>query len=381
MAELAAIGIDLGTTYSAVAMVNDQGYPEIIPNSENERLTPSAVFFDEDTIIVGQDAKNATVHQPDQVIQFAKRELANTDWTFLYQHERLSPVDVSAIILRKLKQDAERRLNRKLPHAVITVPAYFDDQRRRLTTAAARIAALDVLDLVNEPTAAAIAFGFNQPRQKATVLIYDLGGGTFDVTVMRIEDQRFDILATDGYHKLGGKDFDDAIMNYLGQQFQQQHGFDPTRELLDAALIRSDAERAKRELSKRRKTTVIVRAAGSASQIELSQDRLKELVRPKIDTTLAVIRNTLQDASLTPDRIDRVLLVGGSTRLISVREALKQMFQQEPVNCHAICPDSCNGICPLWIPNAPFALSSFGDTERVYAGQEGAYSGFKYWHA
>lgn len=219
MADLIAVGIDLGTTYSALAVLDEHGQPHIIPNAEGERLTPSAVFFDQESIVVGQIAKDAMVTQPDRVVTFIKRQMGNGAWFYTYKGERQTPVDVSAHILKKLKQDAEQQLDRALPFAVITVPAYFDDARRRMTQSAGDLAGFQVLELLNEPTAAGIAFGIDKIQKPETILVYDLGGGTFDVTIMRVEGKKIQVLATDGDHQLGGKDFDDALMKYVADYF------------------------------------------------------------------------------------------------------------------------------------------------------------------
>jgi molecular chaperone DnaK len=330
MSDLSAVGIDLGTTYSSVAIVNAQGVVEIIPNAETERLTPSAVFFDEDSILVGQIAKDAISSSPDQVVMFVKRQMGSPNWYFLQDKRRYSPVDVSAIILTKLKRDAEHYLNRSLQYAVITVPAYFDDERRRATIAAGEAAGFTVLDLLNEPTAAAIAFGVDRSTHAETVLVYDLGGGTFDVTVMRVNGKEINIIATDGDHQLGGKDFDDAIIKFTAESFEREHGFDPTVESLVAGDMRGQAEKAKRELSKRSKTLVMVRAQGKVSRVEISREIFEERIKPKIDTTLTLVRSVIRDAKLEPGQIDRVLLIGGSTRIPAVSSALEQFFGKAP---------------------------------------------------
>jgi molecular chaperone DnaK len=327
---LNAIGIDLGTTYSSVAIVSESGEPEIIPNSESERLTPSVVFFDEDAIVVGQTAKDAAGAHPDHVVMFVKRQMGNSAWHVTYHSQQFSPIDVSAIILKKLKQDAEQHLGRALPNVVITVPAYFDDVRRRATISAGEIAGFKVLDLINEPTAAAIAFGSEKAQGDQTILVCDLGGGTFDVTVMRIEGKVFRIVASDGDHQLGGKDFDDALMRFGSETFQREHGFDPTADSVDAWELRAYAERVKRELSKRTKTTLMVRGKGRTTRVELTRDQFSALIQPKLETMLACVRSALRDAALTPAHINRVLLIGGSTRIPAVRSILGEYFGQEP---------------------------------------------------
>lgn len=331
MEGLSAVGIDLGTTFSAVGVVNKYGQPEIVPNAEGERITPSAVFFDEDAIVVGQVARDRALTNPDQVAMFVKPQMGNPSWYFTYRGQRHSPADVSAIILAKLKRDSERVLARPVTHAVITVPAYFDDVRRRATITAGEIAGFNVLELVNEPTAAAIAFGADHGDRNEIVLVYDLGGGTFDVTLMSIEGKEIRIIATDGNHELGGKDFDDAIMRFVVDRFREQYGTDPTLEdTFVSQELRLNAEKAKKELSKRTKTMVMLRADERATRVEITREVFESLIRPKLDTTLTIVRSVLREAKLKADGVDRVLLTGGSTRIPAVRSLLAEFFGREP---------------------------------------------------
>lgn len=325
-----AVGIDLGTTYSCVAMVNSQGEAEILPNAENDRLTPSAVFFDEDVIIVGQTAKdNATVY-PEAVVQFVKREIGHDAWYHLQDDQRYSATEVSSFILAKLKRDAEKFLVRPVQDAVITVPAYFQDEQRRATILAGELAGLKVLDLINEPTAAAIAFGVDRSQMPETVLVYDLGGGTFDVTIMRVDGRDIRIISTAGDPRLGGKDFDDAIMRFVCASFTEEHGFDPSEDPVVAADLRAQSEKAKRELSKRNRTMLMLRAGTQVSRIELTRERFEELIRPRLETSMIVVREALAGAKLSANQIDRVLLVGGSTRVPAVSAILEQVFGKAP---------------------------------------------------
>lgn len=330
MHQMTAVGIDLGTTYSALAILDEHAKPHIVPNAEGERLTPSAVFFDQDTIVVGQIAKDAMVTQPDRVVTFIKRQMGNGSWFFPYKGERQTPIDVSAHILKKLKKDSEQQVGHALPFAVITVPAYFDDARRRMTQSAGEFAGFQVLELLNEPTAAAIAFGIDRRPKPETVLVYDLGGGTFDVTVIRVEGKNIRVLATDGANELGGKDFDDALMRHVVGQFVREHGSDPTLDPLVEGELRTTAEKAKRELSTRTKTIVVLRANGSSTRLEVPREQFQELIKPKLDTTRTILRSALQAAQLAPGQIDRVILIGGSTRVPAVRELLQNYFGKEP---------------------------------------------------
>ncbi len=210
------------------------------------------------------------------------------------------------------------------------MPAYFDDDRRRATIAAGELAGFKVLDLVNEPTAAAVAFGVERSTQDETVLVYDLGGGTFDVTLMHVAGKQIRIIGTDGDHQLGGKDFDDAIMVYAVEAFQREHGFDPSIDPFVAAELRGQAERAKRELSKLTKASLAVRAQGKSTRAVLSREQFEALIKPKLDTTLALVRTVITEAKVAPGQVDRVLLIGGSTRVPAVAQALERYFGKAP---------------------------------------------------
>jgi len=325
-----AVGIDLGTTYSAVALVNQNGTPEIIPNSEGERLTPSAVFFDDDSVVVGQIAKDASVSDPDRSILFVKRLMGNPNWFFEHDGQKLTPPDISALILAKIKKDTETELGENVPCAVITVPAYFDDARRRATITAGELAGFKVLGLINEPSAAAIAYGFDREIKEEIVLVYDLGGGTFDVTLLRVNDQKFEIIATDGEHQLGGKDFDDIIISYAVDKFKQENGFDPTTDLFAYQEIRKEAEKVKRELSTRSKSIIVIRSQGKNSRVEIDRITLERLIRPKLETSLYLVKDVLKQAHLDASQVYRIVLIGGSTRIPLVRTLLTEFFNKEP---------------------------------------------------
>jgi molecular chaperone DnaK len=330
MRKLIAAGIDLGTTFSSISIVDEGGRPEIVPNAESDRLTPSVVFFAEDAVIVGQMAKDALMTDPNKVVMFVKRQMGNSHWYYSYQGQRQEPQDVSAWILKKLKQDAEQYLGYPIPYVVITVPAYFDDVRRRATLTAGEIAGFHVLDLVNEPTAAAIAFGVARSKHPETVMVYDLGGGTFDATIMRVDGKDIRIVATDGDHQLGGKDFDDRLMQYAVRQFQEEHGFDPTDNAYVAAELRAQVEKAKHQLSQRSRTMMVLRGKGKVSRITITRDQFSVMIKPKLGTTLALIRSVLRDADLQPGDIDRVLLIGGSTRIPAIHNMLEECFGHPP---------------------------------------------------
>jgi molecular chaperone DnaK len=327
-----AVGIDLGTTFCSVSIVNKNSEPEVIPNAEGSDLTPSVVFFDGDISVVGEIAKENVEEYPEKIVMFIKREMGNPAWFYKYQGSRLTPIDISALILKKLKIDSESYLGREITHAVITVPAYFDDDRRRGVMTAGEMAGYKVLMLLNEPTAAAIAFGVEKSEKDETVLVYDLGGGTFDVTLMRVENKGKDIriIASDGEHQLGGKDFDDAIIRICCEQFESEHGFDPSMEPHELQQIRTDAEKAKIELSTREKAAMLVRGQGQRSRIVIKRETFEEAIKPKLETTLALIRSVLRSSKYKADAIDRILLVGGSTRIPYVQQILKEFFNKEP---------------------------------------------------
>jgi molecular chaperone DnaK len=256
------VGIDLGTTFSAIATLDDQGHPITLPNRDGDMLTPSAVLLEEDGAVVGQSALDVSLEQPDRVATLVKRRMGLSSLGRLVVGREFRPETISAIILAKLKQDAELRIG-PVKKAVITVPAYFDDTRRKATQDAGRIAGLEVLDVLDEPTAAALAYSFQPPRlqgnlepdvvlphEERTVLVYDLGGGTFDVTLVRLAQRHFQTLGIEGDVRLGGKDWDDRIVDHVAAQFQKQHGDDPRTDPQSLTALQAAAERAKRTLSK-----------------------------------------------------------------------------------------------------------------------------------
>src|SRR6516164_1042969 len=256
------VGIDLGTTFSAIATLDERGQAVTLPNRDGEMLTPSAVLITEDGAVVGQAARDVALEQPDRVATLIKRRMGYPTYGRIVAGREFRPETLSALILRKLVQDAEHRIG-PIRKAVITVPAYFDDTRRKATKDAGRIAGLEVLDIIDEPTAAALAYSFQLrpgikelapdlvlPNESQTVLVYDLGGGTFDVTLVRLSQRRFEAIAIDGDVRLGGKDWDDRIVDHVAAQFIKQYGEDPRTDPLSLAALNAAAERAKRTLSK-----------------------------------------------------------------------------------------------------------------------------------
>src|SRR5262245_10501819 len=276
------VGIDLGTTFSAIATLDDHGQPVTLPNRDGEMLTPSAIFIDDANAVVGQAALDVALAQPDKVASLVKRRMGQPSYGKLVSSREFRPETLSAIILKKLVQDASLRIG-QVSKAVITVPAYFDDTRRKATQDAGRIAGLEVLDIIDEPTAAALAYSFQAPHgaadlapdhilpnEERTVLVYDLGGGTFDVTLVRLTQRRFQTLAIEGDVRLGGKDWDDRIMEHVANQFQKQHGEDPRTDPQSYATLAAAAERAKRTLSKLPQTSITCSHKGKVLTVPLS---------------------------------------------------------------------------------------------------------------
>ena len=323
------IGIDLGTTYSAVAAMNEQGEVQLLPNAEGDYITPSVVCFEGDNIVVGAVAKQARVDMPGATAEFVKRSMGST-WRFHFAGKEFTPIEISAITLKKLKLDAEAALGEPITEAVITCPAYFSTDQRDATEKAAQIAGLTVRALVNEPTAAAIAFGMGGDRI-GNALVFDLGGGTFDVTVVNFgTGNQIEVLASDGDAELGGKDFDDAIMQLVMTEVQREHGTDISSDMEALAELRQKAEKAKHDLSARESTTIIQNIDGRKIRVQLSREAFTAAIQPLIEGMRLTIRTVLSDCGLTKDDIADVLLVGGSTRVPVVRRMVSEFFGREP---------------------------------------------------
>jgi molecular chaperone DnaK len=325
------VGIDLGTTFSAIASVNDHGRPEIIPNRDGEEITPSVVLFDGDAPIVGSIAKRSAVVNPLSVAQFVKRQMGVPTWSFRSESgSKYSAEEISAIILKKLKEDAELLLGGRIVDAVITVPAYFDDAQRKATQDSGRIAGLNVLRIINEPTAAALAYGLDKAKAEQTILVYDLGGGTFDVTIMRIGAGRIDVLATGGDKNLGGFDWDNQIMTLLNDEFKAAGGPDLFEDPTLEQDLRDKAEIAKRTLSTRERTAVFLSGGGKTATVELTLERFQEITRPLIERTGRIMQFVLEDSGLTWSQIEKILLVGGSTRMRAVPALVEAASANRP---------------------------------------------------
>lgn len=335
--DLPAVGIDLGTTRSAIARLDETGRPVTLPNAEGDLLTPSLVLFDGDDIVVGKEAFKALASEPEQVAECAKRAIGQRYFDKLLDGQLLPPQVIEAYILKKLRDDAARQIG-EFQHVVITVPAYFDEVRRKATQDAAYIAGLELLDIINEPTAAAVAFGFQQgflspageAHREQIILVYDLGGGTFDVTVMKIHGNQFIALATDGDVQLGGQDWDQRLVDYVAEKIIERRDFDPREKPTARARLWRECEDAKRTLSARSKASINYDFQGEATQIEVTRHQFEELTHDLVERTRFTCREALRAAGLDWGSVDRVLLVGGSTRMPMVQEMLLQLTGKQP---------------------------------------------------
>lgn len=325
------LGVDLGTTFSAVAFVNEKGAPEIIPNREGERITPSVLLFDGDSPIVGTIAKAAAISSPLNIVQFIKRQMGNKDWKFRTEGgDVFTPEEISALILKRLKDDAEVALCEHITDVVITVPAYFNDAQRQATRDAGRIAGLNVIRMINEPTAAALAYGLKQEGPLQTVLVYDLGGGTFDVTILRIGDGEITVVATGGDKNLGGFDWDNSLMTHLNETFIAAGGPDLLDNPEHEADLRAKCELAKKTLSSRDKASVLLNVHGKSVTAHVTLEKFEEITRPLFKRTITIMGHVLEDAGLQWDAIDKILLVGGSTRMRGVARWIRETTGKAP---------------------------------------------------
>ena len=328
------IGIDLGTTNSCVSVI-EGGSPVVIPNDEGGRTTPSVVAFKGDEVLVGDRAKRQAVTNPKNTIASIKR-LMGTSEKVSANGKEWTPQEISAKILGKLKKDAESYLGETVKEAVITVPAYFNDAQRQATKDAGKIAGLDVKRIINEPTAAALAYGLDKQEKTQTILVYDLGGGTFDVSILEIGDGVFEVKATAGNNHLGGDDFDKRVMDYLVDTMKKEHGVDLTNDAMAMQRIKDAAEKAKKDLSGMSVTQINLpfisqNADGPIHMdIELSKAKFEDLNRDLFDSTLEPVHKALSDAKLSNSDIDEVILVGGSTRIPYIQELVKKELGREP---------------------------------------------------
>ena len=339
------IGIDLGTTNSCVAVM-EGGEATVIANAEGGRTTPSVVAFTKDNErLVGQMAKRQAVANPDRTISSIKREMG-TDFKVTIDEKAYSPQEISAMVLGKLKADAESYLGQKVTQAVITVPAYFTDAQRQATKDAGKIAGLEVLRIINEPTAAALAYGLDKEENKnQKICVYDLGGGTFDVSIMEIGDGVFEVLSTKGNNRLGGDDFDNKIIELLVKDFKDKNGIDLSQDRTALQRLKESAEKAKIDLSGANKTTISLPyitadATGPKHlEFELTKAKFEDLISDYIKETINLTKDAVKDAGLTMSEVDKVVLVGGSTRVPAVVEAVKALIGKDPFK--GINPDEC----------------------------------------
>lgn len=328
------IGIDLGTTNSCVSVM-EGGEPIVIPNPEGNRTTPSVVAFKNGEKIVGEAAKRQAITNPDNTVMSIKRHMGTSHKVTL-EGKAYTPQEISGMILQKLKSDAEAYLGEKVTQAVITVPAYFNDSQRQATKDAGKIAGLEVLRIVNEPTAAALAYGLDKGDEDQTILVFDLGGGTFDVSILELGDGFFEVKSTSGDNRLGGDDFDQVIIDYLVSEFKKDNGIDLSIDKMAMQRLKDAAEKAKKDLSGVLTTTIslpfITADATGPKHLELNLTRAKfeELSAALVERTMGPTRQALSDAGLSPSEIDKVILVGGSTRIPAVQEAIKKFIGKEP---------------------------------------------------
>ena len=338
------IGIDLGTTNSCVA-VKEGDNVTVIPNPEGQRTTPSVVAFSKDgEILVGQLAKRQAIVNPDRTVISIKRSMGS-DKTVAIDGKNYTPQQISAMILQKLKKDAEEYLGTSITEAVITCPAYFTDAQRQATKDAGTIAGLNVLRIINEPTAACLAYGVNIEKNDNKIMVYDLGGGTFDVSILDVGDGVFEVLSTAGDNRLGGDDWDNRIVEWLAAEFKKSDGIDLLKDKMAAQRLREAAEKAKIELSSMQETTIslpfITADANGPKHLEqkLTRAKFEDLTRDLLERTKAPVRTALKDAGLEPSQIHKILLVGGSTRMPMVQALVKELMGKEPTK--GINPDEC----------------------------------------
>ena len=332
-----AVGIDLGTTYSVVARLDENGHPVTLVNAEGDRVTPSVVLFDGEDVIVGKEALKAMASEAEHVAECSKRDVGHRVFRKVLEGKQYSPEVIEAWILNKLRVDALGQIG-PFSQVVITVPAYFDEVRRKATQDAGYMAGFDVLDIINEPTAAAVAFGFQhgliEPGQSSgepmRILVYDLGGGTFDVTVMEMHRGQCVALATDGDVHLGGYDWDQRLVDLVAEKFIGEHYLDPREDASTAAKLWRECEDAKRTLSARDRASAACDYQGRSSRVEITREQFEEATQDLLDRTRFTTTQTLKAARMGWDRIDRVLLVGGSTRMPMVRSMLTELSGKEP---------------------------------------------------
>ena len=330
-----AVGIDLGTTNSVVAVL-EAGEPVVIPNSEGARTTPSVVAFSKTgEVLVGEVAKRQSITNPDRTVRSVKRHMG-TDWSIDIDGKAYTAQEISARTLGKLKRDAEAYLGDTVTQAVITVPAYFDDAQRQATKEAGEIAGLEVLRIINEPTAAALAYGLDKEGADQTILVFDLGGGTFDVSILEIGDGVFEVKSTAGNTHLGGDDWDQRIIDWLVSEFKNAHGVDLSADKMATQRLKEAAEKAKIELSSLQETTINLPFITATSdgplhlELKLTRAKFQELTDDLLKSVAGPVEQAIRDAGISKDKIDHIILVGGSTRMPAVVDLVKSLTGKEP---------------------------------------------------
>src|SRR5213082_3493165 len=321
-----AVGIDLGTTNSVIAVL-EGGEPTVIPNAEGHRITPSVVGFSKTgEILVGEVAKRQAITNPDRTVRSIKRDMGSKEWAEDIDQKKWTPQEISAQILLKLKRDAEAYLGDTVTQAVITVPAYFDDAQRQATKEAGQIAGLEVLRIINEPTAAALAYGLDKEGGDQTILVFDLGGGTFDVSIMEIGEGVFEVKSTSGNTHLGGDDWDQRVIDWLVKTFRDTDGVDLSKDNMALQRLKEAAEKAKIELSAVQETTInlpFITATNEGPKhldLKLTRSKFQELTADLAEACRGPFEQAIKDAGLTTAEIDHVVLVGGSTRMPAIQD-------------------------------------------------------------
>ena len=339
------VGIDLGTTYSAIARLNDDGSTHVIHNSDDREITPSVVLLgDEGRVMVGPSFERISIEDPSKIVEAVKRQMGNKDYYVVYQDKKLTPEFISALIIKKMRQDAEQRIG-PISNAVLTVPYYFNDVRRKATQDAGRIAGLNVLDIINEPTAATLAYAWNRGElgrtdladTERTILVYDLGGGTFDVTVVRYTPTNFRVLATDGDVMLGGLDWSKRLVDHLVEQFKRKFGTDPSESPESVLQFSQQCEDAKRELSHKAQTPISVYHQGKTLTVSLTRGDFERMTADLLQRTKDTTELVLQQAGIDVDSLNEVVLVGGSTYMPVVEQMLREVCRMDP--SHDVIPE------------------------------------------
>ena len=322
-------GIDLGTTYSCIARVDDTARAEVIKNNDGDNITPSVVAFEGDNVIVGADAKAEAVLNPETTVMLVKTLMGKTDFAINYNGEDKTPEEISAFILRKLTQDASEQLGVEVKDVVITCPAYFGTAERTATKNAGKIAGLNVLEIISEPTAAALYYGCAKEQDEKTILIYDLGGGTFDVTIMRISADKIEVICSDGDHDLGGKNWDEVLIGYLANQFVEKIGYDIEFDEYAKQDLRLKAEKIKKQLTSISQAGDMLEVMGNREKVTITRDEFDEITSTLLNETLKKTKEAIEVAKNKGyDVIDEILLVGGSTRMPQVKKALAKNFSE-----------------------------------------------------